>query len=90
MGGNHDDSGDDSGEDDKDNNNGDENPKEEEYDDPHYRGAEYHKHSTEDENGQFCVLLQEVLQHLGYTMKPLYVTNHFTEPGMRDYYTSRV
>jgi hypothetical protein len=23
-------------------------------------------------------------------MKPLYVTKHFREPGMRDYYTSRV
>jgi hypothetical protein len=23
-------------------------------------------------------------------MKPLYVTKHFSEPGMRDYYTSRV
>jgi hypothetical protein len=90
MGGDPDDSGDDSGEDDEDNNNGDEDPEEEEDDDPHYRGAKYHKHSTEDENGQFCVLLQEVLQHLGYTMKPLYVTKHFSEPGMRDYYTSRV
>jgi hypothetical protein len=85
-----DDSGDDNGEDDEDNNNGDENPEEEEDDDPRYRGAEYHKHSTEYENGQFCVLLQEVLQHLGYTMKLLYVTKHFSEPGMRDYYTSRV
>jgi hypothetical protein len=57
MGADPDDSGDDSGEDDEDNNNGDENPEEEEDDDPRYRGAEYHKHSTEDENGQFCVLL---------------------------------
>jgi hypothetical protein len=89
MGGDPDDSGEDSGEDDEDNNNGDENPEEEEDDDPCYRGAEYHKHSTEDESGQFCVLLQEVLQHLGYTMKPLYVTKHFSEPGMRDYYTNR-
>jgi hypothetical protein len=23
-------------------------------------------------------------------MRPLYVTKHFTEPGMRDYYTNRV
>jgi hypothetical protein len=90
MGGDPNDSGDDSGEDDGDNNNGDEDPEEEEDDDPRYRGAEYHKHTTEDENVQFCVLLQEVLQHLGYTMKPLYVTKHFSEPGMRDYYTSRV
>jgi hypothetical protein len=89
MGGDPDDSGDDIGEDDDDNNNGDEDPEEED-DDPRYRGVEYHKHSTEDENGRFCVLLQEVLQHLGYTMKPLYVTKHFSEPGMRDYYTSRV
>jgi hypothetical protein len=90
MGGDPDDSGDDSGEDDEDNNNGDENSEEEEDDDPRYRGAEYHKHSTEDENGQFCILLRVVLQHLGYTMKSLYVTKHFSEPGMRDYYTSRV
>jgi hypothetical protein len=52
--------------------------------------SQYHKHTTEDENGQFCVLLQEVLQHLGYTMKPLYVTKHYSEPSLRDYYTSRV
>jgi hypothetical protein len=38
---------------------------------PRYRGAEYHKHTTEDENGQFFVLLEEVLRHLGFTMKPL-------------------
>jgi hypothetical protein len=66
------------------------NPEEEEDEDPRYHGAVYHKHSSEDENGQFCILLREVLQHLGYTMKPLYVTKHFSEPGMRDYYSSRV
>jgi hypothetical protein len=88
-GGDPDDSGDDS-ENDDDDNNADENPEEEEDENPRYHGAVYHKHSTEDENGQFCVLLREVLQHLGYTMKSLYVTKHFSEPGMRDYYTSRV
>jgi hypothetical protein len=46
--------------------------------------------NPEEENGQFCILLREVLQHLGYTMKPLYVTKQFSEPVMRDYYTSRV
>jgi hypothetical protein len=90
MGGDPYDLGDDSGEDDEDNNNGDENPEDEKDDDPRYRGAEYHKHTTKDENGQFSILMQEVLQHLGYTMKPLYVTKHFSEPGMRDYYTNRV
>jgi hypothetical protein len=90
MGGDPDDSGDDSGEDDEYNNNDGEDPEEEEDDDPRYCGAEYHKHTTEDENGQFCVLLQEVLQHLGYIMKALYVTKHFSEPGMRDYYTNCV
>jgi hypothetical protein len=89
KGGDPDDSGDDSGNDDDDNN-VDENPEEEEDENPRYHAAVYHKHSTEDENGQFCILLQEVLQHLGYTMRPLYVTKHFSEPGMRDYYTSRV
>jgi hypothetical protein len=90
VGGDPDDSGDDSGDEDEDDNNADEDPKEEEDDNPCYRGAEYHKHSTEDGNGQFYILLREVLQHLGYTMKLLYVTKHFSEPGMRDYYTSRV
>jgi TATA-binding protein-associated factor Taf7 len=90
MGGDRDDSGDDNGEDDEDNNNADEDPEEEEDDDPLYHGAEYHKHFTKDENDQFCVLLREVLHHLGYTMKPLNVTKDFSEPGMRDYYTSRV
>jgi hypothetical protein len=89
VGGDPDDSGDDSGDEDEDDNNADEDPKEEVDDNPRYRGAEYH-HSTEDENSQFCILLREVLQHLGYTMKPLYVTKHFSEPAMRDYYTSRV
>jgi hypothetical protein len=88
-GGDPDDSGDDSGNDDDDNN-ADENPEEEEDENPRYHGVVYHKNSTEDENGQFCILLREVLQHLGYTMKPLYVTKHFSEPGMRDCYTSRV
>jgi hypothetical protein len=89
-GGDPDDSGDDSGNDDDDDNNADENLEEEEDENPRYHGAVYHNHSTEDENGQFCILLREVLEHLGYTMKPLYVTKHFSEPGMRDYYTSRV
>jgi hypothetical protein len=51
MGGDPDDSGDDSGDEDDDDNNADEDPEEEEDDNPRYRGAEYHKHSTEDDNG---------------------------------------
>jgi hypothetical protein len=90
MSGDPDDSRDDSGDEDEDDSNADENPVEEDEENPRYRGAEYHKHSTEEENGQFCILLREVLQHLGYTMGLLYVTKHFSEPGMRDYYTSRV
>jgi hypothetical protein len=89
TGGDPDDSGDDNGNEDDDNN-ADENPEEEEDENPRYHGAVYYKHSTEDENRQFCILLREVLQHLRYTMKPLYVTKHFSEPGVRDYYTSRV
>jgi hypothetical protein len=53
-GGDPDDSSDDSGDDDS-GNNADENPEEEEDEDPRYHGAVYHKHSTEDENGQFCI-----------------------------------
>jgi hypothetical protein len=88
-GGDLDDFGDDSRDDDGDNN-ADENPEEEEDENPRYHGAVYHKHSTEDENEHFCILLWEVLQHMVYTMKPFYVTKHFSEPGMMDYYTSRV
>jgi hypothetical protein len=81
VGGDPYDSGDDSGDDDEDNDNtDDEDPNEQEDDDPRYRGAEYHKHSTVDENIQFCVLVEEVLQHLGFTMKPFYVTKHYIEP----------
>jgi hypothetical protein len=43
VGGDPDDSGDD--------NNADENPEEEEDENPRYHGAEYHKHSIEEENG---------------------------------------
>jgi hypothetical protein len=51
VGGDPDDSGDDSGDENEDDNNADENPKEEEDDNPRYHGAEYHKNSTEEENG---------------------------------------
>jgi hypothetical protein len=51
VGGDPDDSRDDSGDDDEDDNNADEDPEEEEEDNPRYRGAEYHKHFTKDENG---------------------------------------
>jgi hypothetical protein len=90
VGGDPDDSGDDSGDEDEDDNKVDENPEEEEDDNPRYRGAKYHKHSIEEENGHFYIHLHEILQHLGYTMRPLYVTKHFSESGIRDYYTSRV
>jgi outer membrane biosynthesis protein TonB len=53
VGGDPDDSGDDSGDEDEDDNNVNENPVEEEDENPRYRGAEYHKHSTEEENGKF-------------------------------------
>jgi hypothetical protein len=46
VGGDPDDSGDDNGDEDEDGNNADENPEVEEDDNPRYRGAEYHKHST--------------------------------------------
>jgi hypothetical protein len=92
MGGDPDDLGADSDEDDDEDTNkiDGEHLEEEEDDNPRYRGAEYHKHTTEDANGQFCVLLEEVLQHLGFTMKPVYVAKQYSEPGLRDYYTSRV
>jgi hypothetical protein len=38
-------------------NNADGNPEEDEDENPRYHGAEYHKHSTEAENGQFGILL---------------------------------
>jgi hypothetical protein len=39
-------------------------------------------------DGQFCDLLK-LLQELDHTVRPLYVTRHYAEPGMRDYYTTK-
>jgi hypothetical protein len=39
-------------------------------------------------NGQFCELLEELLQELDHIVRLLYVTRHYVEPDMRDYYTT--
>jgi hypothetical protein len=46
--------------------------------------------SSTDESGYFPTLLQNVLWELGNTVKPLYVTSLYSEPGRDDYYHTQV
>ena len=46
--------------------------------------------SSADEPGYFPTLLQDVLWELGNTVKPLYVTSHYSKPGCDDYYRTQV
>jgi hypothetical protein len=34
--------------------------------------------------------LEELLQEIEHAVRPLYITRHYVEPGMRDYYTTEV
>jgi hypothetical protein len=34
--------------------------------------------------------LEELLQDIEHSVRPLYITRHYVEPGMRDYYTTEV
>jgi hypothetical protein len=34
--------------------------------------------------------LEELLQDIDHSVRPLYITKHYVEPGMRDYYTTEV
>jgi hypothetical protein len=52
-----------------------------------YSRAEYHMHTYIAPDGHSCDLLGELLQELDHTMRPLYFTRRYVEPGMRDYYT---
>jgi hypothetical protein len=74
---------------DDDNNNDNEN-EDDQGNEHRYRRAEYHENTYIGPDGQFCELLEELLQDLEHTVKPLYVTRHYVEPGMRDYYTTEV
>jgi hypothetical protein len=40
--------------------------------------------------GYFPILLQDILWDLGNTMKPLYITDHYTNLALGDYYLTRV
>ena len=46
--------------------------------------------SSIDELGYFNTLLQDILWELGNTVKPLYVTGHYSEPDCDDYYRTQV
>jgi hypothetical protein len=72
---------------DNDNDNGNEN-EDDQGNEQWYRRTEYHMHTYIGLNGQFCELLEELLQELDNTVRPLYVTRHYVEPSMRDYYTN--
>jgi hypothetical protein len=34
--------------------------------------------------------LEELLQDIEHSVRPLYITRHYVDPGMRDYYTTEV
>jgi cobalamin biosynthesis protein CobT len=71
------------------NNNGNENEGEK-GDEHRYRRAEYHEQTYIGQDGLFCELLEELLQDIEHSMRPLYITRHYVEPGMRAYYTTEV
>jgi hypothetical protein len=70
---------------DNNNENGDEQS-----DEHRYRRAECHEHTYVGPDGLFCELLEELLQDIEHLVRPLYITRHYVEPGMRDYYTTKV
>jgi hypothetical protein len=59
-------------------------------DEHRYRRAEYHEHTYVGPDGLFCELLEELLQDIEHSVRPLYITRHYVEPRMRDYYTTEV
>jgi hypothetical protein len=71
------------------NNNGNENEGEQ-GDEHRYRREEYHEHTYIGPDGLFCELLEELMQDIEHSVRPLYITRHYVEPGMRDYYTTEV
>jgi hypothetical protein len=71
------------------NNNDNENG-DEQGDEHRYRRAEYHEHTYVGPDGLFCELLEELLQDIEHSVRPLYITRHYVEPVMRDYYTTEV
>jgi hypothetical protein len=73
------------GDNDNNNENGDEQG-----DEHRYHRADYHEHTYVGPDGLFCELLEELLQEIEHAVRPLYITRHYVEPGMRDYYTTEV
>jgi hypothetical protein len=71
------------------NNNDNENG-DEQGDEHRYRRAEYHEHTYVGPDGLFCELLEELRQDTEHPVRPLYITRHYVEPRMRDYYTTEV
>jgi hypothetical protein len=71
------------------NNNNNENG-DEQGDEHRYRRAEYHEHTYVGPNGLFYELLEELLQDIEHSVRPLYITRHYVEPGIRGYYTTEV
>jgi hypothetical protein len=71
-------------------NNNDNENEDEQGDEHRYRMAEYDEHSYIGPDGLFCELLEELLQDIEHSVGPLYITRHYVEPRMRDYYTTEV
>jgi hypothetical protein len=73
----------------EDNNNNNENG-DQQGDEQRYHRAEYHEHTYVGPDAPFCELLEELLQEIEHAVRPLYITKHYVEPGMRDYNTTEV
>jgi hypothetical protein len=73
----------------EDNNNNNENG-DQQGDEHRNHRAEYHEHTYVGPDAPFCELLEELLQEIEHAVRPLYITKHYVEPGMRDYYTTVV
>jgi hypothetical protein len=59
-------------------------------DEHRYRRAEYHEHTYVSTDCLFCELLEELLRDIEHSVRALYITRHYVEPRMRDYYTTEV
>ncbi|CAN6324342.1 unnamed protein product [Urochloa humidicola] len=57
---------------------------------PQVKKLAYEVYTSDNEQGYFPSMLEEVLRELGCTVRPLYVVQRYTDPPLDDYYLSRV
>ncbi|CAN6275183.1 unnamed protein product [Urochloa humidicola] len=96
VGGDPEDPGDDSDDDeddddDDDDNDNDQNDEGDNQDDgPQERSMTYEVYTSDNEQGYFPRLLEDMLRELGCTVRPCYVIQRFTDPPLDDNYLTRV